>query len=41
MGIERTLFFLVCVSAVGVFDLFNSLLAGLLVLSAALFSATG
>jgi type IV secretory pathway TrbD component len=31
MGIERTLFFLVCVSAVGVFDLFDSLLAGLLV----------
>ena len=31
MGIERTLFFMVCVSAVGTFNLFNSLLAGVLV----------
>ena len=31
MGIERTLFFMVCVSAVGTFNLFNSLLAGALV----------
>lgn len=29
LGVERTLFFLVCVGAVGAFNLFNSLLAGL------------
>jgi type IV secretory pathway TrbD component len=31
MGIERTLFFMVCVTAVGVFNLFNSILAGIFV----------
>lgn len=29
LGVERTLFFFVCVSAVGAFNLFNSLLAGI------------
>ncbi len=28
LGVERTLFYFVCVGAVGVFNLFNSLLAG-------------
>jgi type IV secretory pathway TrbD component len=31
LGIERTLFFFICVTAVGCFNLFNSLLAGLAV----------
>jgi len=31
MGIERTLFFMVCVTAVGTFNLFNSILAGIFV----------
>jgi type IV secretory pathway TrbD component len=31
LGVERTLFYLVCVAAVGAFNLFNSLLAGLAV----------
>lgn len=31
LGVERTLFFFICVAAVGVFNLFNSLLAGALV----------
>lgn len=31
LGVERTLFFFVCVSAVGAFNLFNSLLAGVAV----------
>jgi type IV secretory pathway TrbD component len=31
MGIERTIFFFVCVAAVGCFNLFNSLLAGIVV----------
>ena len=31
LGVERTLFFFVCVAAVGAFNLFNSLLAGLAV----------
>src|SRR5260370_11858242 len=31
LGIERTLFFFICVSAVGAFNLFNSLLAGAVV----------
>src|ERR1700680_1544305 len=30
-GVERTLFFFICVGAVGTFNLFNSLLAGVLV----------
>ena len=30
LGVERTLFFFVCVVAVGAFNLFNSLVAGLL-----------
>ena len=30
LGVERTLFFFVCVGAVGAFNLFNSLVAGLL-----------
>ena len=28
LGVERTLFFFVCVAAVGAFNLFNSILAG-------------
>jgi type IV secretory pathway TrbD component len=31
LGVERTLFFFICVGAVGCFNLFNSLLAGLAV----------
>ena len=31
LGVERTLFFFVCVAAVGAFNLFNSLLTGLAV----------
>ena len=31
LGIERTVFYLVCVSAVGAFNLFNSILAGIAV----------
>ena len=31
LGVERTLFYFVCVGAVGVFNLFNSLIAGLAV----------
>ncbi|HEY1213328.1 MAG TPA: VirB3 family type IV secretion system protein [Bryobacteraceae bacterium] len=31
LGVERSLFFFICVAAVGVFNLFNSLLAGGLV----------
>ena len=31
LGVERTLFYFVCVGAVGVFNLFNSLLAGIAV----------
>ena len=31
LGIERTLFFFVCVGAVGAFNLFNSLIAGIAV----------
>ena len=31
LGVERTLFFFVCVAAVGAFNLFNSLLAGIAV----------
>jgi len=31
LGVERTLFFFVCVAAVGAFNLFNSLIAGLAV----------
>ncbi len=31
MGVERTLFYFICVGAVGAFNLFNSLLAGLAV----------
>jgi type IV secretory pathway TrbD component len=31
LGIERTLFFFVCVAAVGAFNLFNSLLGGIAV----------
>src|ERR1700726_3324711 len=31
LGVERTLFFFVCVGAVGAFNLFNSLLAGIAV----------
>ncbi len=31
LGVERTLFYLVCVAAVGAFNLFNSILAGLAV----------
>lgn len=31
LGVERTIFFFVCVAAVGTFNLFNSLLAGIAV----------
>src|SRR5262249_32276369 len=31
LGVERTLFYLVCVSAVGAFNLFNSILAAIAV----------
>ena len=31
LGVERTLFFFVCVGAVGAFNLFNSVLAGIAV----------
>ena len=31
LGVERTLFFFVCVAATGAFNLFNSLLAGIAV----------
>ena len=31
LGVERTLFFFVCVGAVGAFNIFNSLLAGVAV----------
>ena len=31
LGIERTLFYFICVGAVGVFNLFNSILAGIAV----------
>jgi type IV secretory pathway TrbD component len=31
MGIERTLFFMICVSAVGMFNLFNSIIGGVIV----------
>ena len=31
LGVERTLFYFVCVGAVGAFNLFNSLLAGIAV----------
>jgi len=37
MGIERTLFFMVCVTAVGVFNLFNSILAGIFVFTGGAF----
>lgn len=31
LGVERTLFYFVCVGAVGTFNLFNSLIAGMVV----------
>jgi type IV secretory pathway TrbD component len=31
LGIERSLFFIICVSAVGLFNIFNSILAGVAV----------
>jgi type IV secretory pathway TrbD component len=31
LGVERTLFYFVCVAAVGAFNLFNSILAGLVI----------
>jgi type IV secretory pathway TrbD component len=31
LGIERSLFFIICVSAVGMFNIFNSILAGVAV----------
>ena len=31
LGVERTVFYIVCVGAVGVFNLFESLLAGIIV----------
>ena len=33
LGVERTLFYFVCVGAVGAFNLFNSILAGIAVLA--------
>jgi hypothetical protein len=41
LGVERTLFYFVCVAAVGAFNLFNSILAGWPFLLAALLSDTG
>ena len=41
LGVERTLFFIVCVAAVGAFNLFNSLVAGLFSLRAGLLSGAG
>ena len=31
LGVDRTLFFFVCVTAIGAFNLFNSLLAGVVI----------
>jgi type IV secretory pathway TrbD component len=31
LGVERTLFYLICVTAVGMFNIFNSILAGIVV----------
>jgi type IV secretory pathway TrbD component len=36
LGVERTLFFFVCVGAVGTFNIFNSLLAGIAVFAGGL-----
>ena len=41
LGVERTLFFFVCVAAVGAFNLFNSLLAGIAVFFGGYASAIG
>ncbi|GAA3766788.1 hypothetical protein [Terriglobus aquaticus] len=41
LGVERTLFFFIAVAAVGAFNLFNSLLAGIIVLLADSRSAHG
>src|SRR5882762_10338041 len=41
LGVERTLFYFVCVSAVGAFNLFNSILAGVAVFFAGLSSVIG
>jgi Type IV secretory pathway, VirB3-like protein len=34
LGVERSLFFMVCVTAVGCFNLFNSIMAGIVVFAA-------
>ena len=41
LGVERTLFYFVCVGAVGAFNLFNSILAGIAVFIAVLPSGIG
>ena len=41
LGVERTLFYFVCVGAVGAFNLFNSILAGVAVFIGDLSSAIG
>ena len=41
LGVDRTVFYFVCVAAVGIFNLFESLLAGLVVFSADSFLADG
>lgn len=41
LGVERTVFYFVCVGAVGAFNLFNSLLAGIAVFIAAMLSGAG
>jgi hypothetical protein len=41
LGVERTLFFFVCAAAVGAFNLFNSLVAGLLLFAGVRFRVPG
>ena len=41
LGIERSLFFIICVSAVGLFNIFNSILAGVAVFIGGTYSALG
>ena len=38
LGVERTLFYFVCVGAVGAFNLFNSLVAGTIFFALVIFS---
>ena len=41
LGVERTLFYFVCVGAVGAFNLFNSILAGIAVFIGGLYGLLG